>query len=37
MELAPTEAAAKAGREYQCVKRQMLRVRFGLASLMRLV
>jgi hypothetical protein len=37
LELAATEAAAASGGEYQCVKRQALSVRFGLASLMRLV
>jgi hypothetical protein len=37
LELAPTEAASSACREHQCVKRQMLSVCFGLASLLRLV
>jgi hypothetical protein len=36
-ELAAAETAAASGGEYQCVKRQALSLRFGLASLIRLV
>jgi hypothetical protein len=37
LELAPTEPAALPCGEYQCVKRQVLSVLIGLASMVRLV